>query len=235
MVMIYQLKRMYRALLARRCQSRLAKVGDNLRVEGRVQIYNPERCSIGEDVHLGKGFWAACAGGLTIGDHVVISYNCHILTTNHDPNGNALPYGTEYQLKPVAIGNCVWIGMDVKIVPGVTIGEGAVVAMGSVVTSDVAPWTIVGGNPAKQIGERNAEHAKRLMNSGAYIGALRGLVVPKFAQKKVELAWNNAAGQLFEKDLVSIPMRYRKAALYQLAVEKNLDLTTEDQISVVAR
>lgn len=90
-------------------------------------------------------------GGLTIGDYVDISPGVWILTDGHDMND---PLFREI-LAPVSIGNHAWIGSRAMILPGVTVGEGAVVAAGAVVTRDVEPYTVVGGVPARQIGTRN--------------------------------------------------------------------------------
>lgn len=68
--------------------------------------------------------------------------------------------------KPITIGHDVWVGANALIMDGLTIGTGAIIAAGAVVTADVAPYNIVGGVPAKQIGERfDAETVERLLNS----------------------------------------------------------------------
>lgn len=64
--------------------------------------------------------------------------------------------------KPTLVGNDVWIGNNVQIMAGVTIGDGAVIAAGSIVTKDVAPYAIVGGNPAKLIRYRIEDEEQRL-------------------------------------------------------------------------
>ncbi|HST06296.1 MAG TPA: acyltransferase [Chloroflexia bacterium] len=99
-------------------------------------------------------------GGLTIGDHVNVSPGVWILTDSHDMND---PLFREV-LAPVTIGNYVWIGSRAMILPGVTIGEGAVVAAGAVVTTNVEPYVVVGGVPARPIGtrSRNAKPLARL-------------------------------------------------------------------------
>lgn len=85
-----------------------------------------------------------------------------IITENHNYEGEKLPYDTTYIRKNVTIGDCVWVGSRVIIMGGVSIGEGAIIAAGSVVTKDVPPLAIVGGNPAKLIKYRDAEHYYRL-------------------------------------------------------------------------
>jgi len=87
---------------------------------------------------------------LYIGNNVNVSHYSHIQTLTHDPRSPdfACLEG------PVAIHDNAWIGARVIILPGVTIGEGAVVGAGSIVTKNVAPYTIVAGNPARAIGVR---------------------------------------------------------------------------------
>lgn len=92
-------------------------------------------------------------GGLTIGDHASISSEVCILTADHDP---ASPQFAGRH-RPVRISSYTFIGTRAIILPGVTIGEGAIVAAGAVVTKDVAPFQIVAGSPAREIGTRNRE------------------------------------------------------------------------------
>ena len=87
---------------------------------------------------------------LRIGNNVNISHYTLIQTLTHDPQ--AADFGTVQG--PVAIEDHAWIGARAIILPGVTIGEGAVVGAGAVVTKSVAPYTIVAGSPARVIGER---------------------------------------------------------------------------------
>lgn len=92
-------------------------------------------------------------GGITIGSNVSISAEVTILTADHDLNSPQFA-GRE---KPVVIGDRVFIGTRAMVLPGVTIGEGAVVAAGAVVTRDVPPYAIVGGVPARVLGERSRQ------------------------------------------------------------------------------
>lgn len=89
-------------------------------------------------------------GGITLGHNVSVSQEVVILTADHDMNSPSFAYRT----KPVVIQDYAWIGTRASILPGVTIGKGAVVAAGAVVAKDVAPYTVVGGVPAKPIGNR---------------------------------------------------------------------------------
>ena len=91
--------------------------------------------------------------GIAIGNNVGIAHNTKIYTLGHDLND------PQFKTKGVAvtIKDNVFIFSNAMIMPGVTIGEGAIVLAGSVVTKDVEPWTIVGGNPARKIRERSRE------------------------------------------------------------------------------
>ena len=82
---------------------------------------------------------------------------------SHDyDHGEAIPYGDAVTRKNVVIDDFVWLGSNVIICGNVHIGEGAIVAIGSVVVKDVPPYAIVGGNPAKIIKYRDIEHFNRL-------------------------------------------------------------------------
>lgn len=90
-------------------------------------------------------------GKVTIGDYVDIAPEVNIWTLEHDPQSlNHAAVGG-----PVTIHNHAWIANRVIILPGVTVGEGAVVAAGAVVTKDIPPFSIVGGVPARVIGNRS--------------------------------------------------------------------------------
>jgi maltose O-acetyltransferase len=92
-------------------------------------------------------------GGLCIGDDVSISPGVWLLTDSHDLND---PLFGE-ALAPINIGNRAWLGSRALVLPGVSIGEGAVVAAGGVVTRDVSPYTVVAGVPAQPIGTRRRD------------------------------------------------------------------------------
>ena len=103
---------------------------------------------IGNRVFINAGCQFQDQGGITIGDDVLIGPQTIIATLNHDPDPDKR--GGMFA-KPVVISNKVWLGARVTICPDVTIGEGAIVGAGAVVTKDVPPRTVVAGVPAKVI------------------------------------------------------------------------------------
>ncbi len=111
-----------------------------------VQIDFPKQMTFGKGVFINHNFTAMSIGGIDIGDHVQIGPHVTIVTDNHD-----LTRRNVLRCKGVTIGNNVWIGAEVKIMPGVHVGDNAVLAGGAVVTKDVPAGAIVGGNPAKLI------------------------------------------------------------------------------------
>lgn len=107
-------------------------------------------------------------GNLFIGDYFHSGVECMIITQNHNYEGEAIPYDSTYIKKTIKIGDCVWFGNRVTVVGNVTIGDGAIIAAGSVVTKDIPPLAIVGGNPAKIIKYRDSEHFYRLKSEGKF-------------------------------------------------------------------
>ena len=111
-----------------------------------MEIDRAKVMEVGENVFINHGFTCMASGGVIIEDGVMIGPETAIITANHDfTNLDIL------QFKPITVKKGAWIGARVILLPGITVGEGAVVASGAVVTKDVAPRTIVGGNPAKFI------------------------------------------------------------------------------------
>ena len=104
--------------------------------------------TIGKNVFINSGCHFQDQGGVWIGDDVLIGHNVVFATINHDlePKNNR-----KNHYKPITVKDHVWIGSNVTVLPGVTIGEWAVAAAGAVITKDVEPYTVVGGVPAKFI------------------------------------------------------------------------------------
>jgi acetyltransferase-like isoleucine patch superfamily enzyme len=117
------------------------------------EIRFPAGLRIGDGSVIGKNATLDCRRGISIGDRVNISSEVAIWTLQHDPQSPSFASVGA----PVRIEDYAWVSMRAVVLPGVTIGVGAVVAAGAVVTKDVAPFTIVAGVPAQKIGERNRD------------------------------------------------------------------------------
>jgi acetyltransferase-like isoleucine patch superfamily enzyme len=126
------------------------KIGKGSVFFGGIEIRCPTKITIGNYTAIGHGCVLDGRGGLEIGNHVVLSSGAWIWSVQHIPND---PF-FRIEVKKVVIENYVWISSRSIILPGKTIGQGAVVSAGSVVTHDVPEYKIVGGNPAKIIAER---------------------------------------------------------------------------------
>ena len=107
---------------------------------------------VGNYTYINRECILDAAGGLIIGDRVSISYRCCLMSGSHDVN--SLCFAANH--KPILIKDYAWIGVGATILGGVTVGEGAVIAAGSVVTKDVEPYTVVGGIPARFIANRQS-------------------------------------------------------------------------------
>jgi len=128
-----------------------------------------ENISIGDHVYIGPEAYFWGNGGITIEDHVIIGPRVTVLSSSHRYEGaEAIPYDGTTLLGPVRFCSHIWVGACSVIVPSVTIGEGAVVAMGSVVTKDVPPCAVVGGNPAEVIKYRDNETFEKLKRDGKF-------------------------------------------------------------------
>jgi maltose O-acetyltransferase len=116
------------------------------------------RMEIGSNTSIGPNFFPMCYGKLVIGDDVLISADVLIVDTSHSFQSLDRPICRQGwdQPEPVVVGNGVWIGARSIILPGVKLGEHSIIAAGSVVTKDVEPYAIVGGNPARLIRSRKS-------------------------------------------------------------------------------
>ena len=138
--------------IARRAFMRLAgaNIGSGTTVHMGCRFFSLKHVRIGKDTLIGDRVFLDGRAKLTIGDHTDIASQVLIYNSEHDINSD--DFGAV--LAPVEIGDYVFIGPRAIILPGVKVGKGAVVAAGAVVTNDVGEFAIVGGVPAKVIGER---------------------------------------------------------------------------------
>ncbi len=117
-------------------------------------IQHPENIHLENNVAINRNCTFLAHGDISIGENTMIGPNVVILTVDHDYRVEGIETHTAHKLSPVVIGRNVWVGANAVILPGITIGDGAIVAAGSVVTGDVGENSIVGGNPARFIKPR---------------------------------------------------------------------------------
>jgi len=148
---------------------RRAKVcGKGSQLIGTGIITGLEKIELGNNVQINENALIRGEGGLTIGDNVHIARNLTIYTHNHNYEGKALPYDDTFIFKEVVIEKNVWIGVNVTILPGAHIEEGAIIGAGSKVAGKVPRLAIYADG--KVLKYRNEEHYKQLNNSGSFGG-----------------------------------------------------------------
>jgi acetyltransferase-like isoleucine patch superfamily enzyme len=132
-----------------------AKVGEKVTFYPGVWIAPGRNLNVGDKVDFALDVVVTTGGGVEIGSRTLIGYRAQILSSNHRiPEQGTRIIDSGHEHKKVTIGCDVWIGANAIILPGVEIGEGAVVAAGSIVTKNVPPFAVVGGNPARVIRDR---------------------------------------------------------------------------------
>lgn len=120
--------------------------GEGSRLMTPTTVVRGQNVKIGKRVVIMNNSLFMSAGGITIEDDVLVAANTQLISNNHDPGEHMV-----ITCKPVVLKRNCWIGAGATILPGVTVGENAIVGAGAVVTKDVEPNTVVGGIPAKLI------------------------------------------------------------------------------------
>lgn len=132
-----------------------AKIGKSVNIYSSVKIWVPWNLEVGDYSTIGPKVNIYNQGKITIGSNTVISQKSFLCASTHDFEISNYPL----LLKPIKIGDQVWIAADAFIGPNVTISEGAVIGARSAVFKSVEQWTVVGGNPAKFIRKREMKDA----------------------------------------------------------------------------
>ena len=121
-----------------------------------LKLVGPEAgIALADHVFLGRGSILDVAGQLEIGTGTLIAPGCFITDHNHGTAPDQPIWRQPCDTRQVRIGAGAWLGAKVVVLPGVTVGDGAIVAAGAVVTRDVEPMTVVGGVPARTLRKRN--------------------------------------------------------------------------------
>jgi len=137
----------------RRALARM-NVGRRVSVKSGLRVHKPRNITLGDDVRINTDVTIQAHGPVTIGDRTMVAAGCIIVTANHDLSKRGLEAFGNLEAGPVSIGSDCWLGAGAVVLPGVTIGDGAVVAAGSVVTRDLPAETICIGAPARPVRPR---------------------------------------------------------------------------------
>lgn len=132
-----------------------AKVGKRVKLLPGITIDRFHELRIGDDVSIAGNVLFIATGGIEIGERSMIGHGTSLVSAGHNipPDRGQMRFSGAY-LRKVTIEKDVWIGVKAIVLPGVTVGEGAVVGAGAVVTKDVPAFSIVGGAPARLIRTR---------------------------------------------------------------------------------
>lgn len=130
-----------------------ARLGKNQVFKPAINVKYPWRLSIGDNSWIGEKVWIDNLADVTIGNNVCISQGAMLLTGNHNYKKSSFDLMTA----PIILEDGCWIGAKSVVCPGVRVGTHAVLTVGSVATSDLKPYTIYQGNPAKAVKQRSLE------------------------------------------------------------------------------
>lgn len=130
----------------------LKRLGRNTLIDYKTYLRYPSKISIGDNVSINRGCelyasFLVPTGRITLGNNVILSPNVRLFTIGHDPSHFDFPD----LAGPIVIGDHAWIGGNSIVLPNISIGEGAVIGAGSVVTRDIPAYAIAVGSPARVI------------------------------------------------------------------------------------
>jgi len=148
-------------------------LGQHAVIKAGFKVARPEMITIGSHCNFARGVFITGGGGVTIGDWVGFGPDVKVWSVNHRFDDPDTPWQLQgWEEKPVHIEDDVWLGANVFVMPGVTIGKGAIVSAGAVVSKSIPAYALVAGNPARVVGwrkrpvepqERPAEASERVV------------------------------------------------------------------------
>lgn len=135
-----------------------ARIGVGVVIKPKVRIKFPWRLEIGDHSWIGEDAWIDNLGPVTIGSNACISQGAYICTGSHDWSSPTF----DLIVKPITIGDGAWVATKSTVGPGVTVGEGAVLGLGSTTSKDLEPWCVYSGAPAEFVRKRILKPAVRV-------------------------------------------------------------------------
>lgn len=132
-----------------------ARIGRGVRVYGSARIWLPSNLTVGDHSVIGWEVRCYCVAPIRIGAHVIVSQYAHLCAATHDHRDPSMPL----RPTPISIADRAWVCADAFVGPGVSVGEGAILGARGCAFRDVPPWTIAGGNPAREISRRERPQA----------------------------------------------------------------------------
>jgi acetyltransferase-like isoleucine patch superfamily enzyme len=166
----YSLRYAWEYLVGYFMLQKLSHRGRECCIHGDGRITDLKKMKIGNYVRVGENYYFHTEGGLEIGDGSVLSRNVSIYTANHKLTADCLPFGSAYEMRKVVIGRGVWVGMNVNILPGVTIGDGAIIGMGATVAEDVPEGAIYVGAKGRIAKVRASTGWQKSLESSSFFG-----------------------------------------------------------------
>lgn len=127
-----------------------SRIGKGVVLKPGVRVKFPWRLTIGDYSWVGESVWIDNLAQVSLGQHVCVSQGVYFCTGSHDWSRQSF----DLSVKPIAVGSHAWVGAKSKVGPGVVIGEGAVLTLGSTATRSLDPWVVHCGNPAVVLKKR---------------------------------------------------------------------------------
>jgi acetyltransferase-like isoleucine patch superfamily enzyme len=132
--------------------SQFSKFGSDNVVDTGIWVNKPDNISFGSNIFLGRNVYLNAYEKIEIGNFCIIAADCKLITANHKYRYSDIPIDQQgYECRPIKLHDNVWLGYDVIILPGVSLGKGCVVGAGSIVTKSFGDNTVIAGCPAKII------------------------------------------------------------------------------------
>jgi putative colanic acid biosynthesis acetyltransferase WcaF len=134
-----------------------SKIGKGVVLKSGVKIKFPWRLEVGDHSWVGEDVWIDNLASVRIGSHACVSQGAYLCTGSHDWSSPSF----DLIVKPITVGDNAWVAAKSTVGPGVTVGEGAVLGLGSTTSKDLEPWSIYAGSPAVFVKRRTLKSSEK--------------------------------------------------------------------------